>query len=114
VKRTNHRKPEMDIKLHGKHSIINIRYGTTLDLERQRVLNHAKDRAVNHVWRREKWLLQNSLPSQYQWTPYEVNEILTHGYARGYRGYYTHAQTPALYPELSDDCNTIKLRKIIR
>ncbi|XP_056012581.1 teneurin-m-like isoform X5 [Ostrea edulis] len=111
VKRTNHRKPEMDIKLHGKHSIINIRYGTTLDFERQRVLNHAKDRAVNHAWRREKWLLQNSLPSQYQWTSYEVNEILTHGSARGYKGQYAHSQIPALYPELSDDCNTIKLRK---
>lgn len=111
VKRTSHRKPEMDVKLHGKHSIINIRYGTSLEIERQRVLNHAKERAVNHAWRREKWILQNSLTSQYQWTSYEVNEILTHGSARGYTGQYIHAQTPTQYPELSDDCNSIRFRK---
>ncbi|XP_061169950.1 teneurin-m-like isoform X6 [Saccostrea echinata] len=111
VKRPAHRKTETDIKLHGKHSIINIRYGTTLELERQRVLSHAKTRAVNHAWRREKWILQNSLTSQYQWTSYEVNEILTHGSARGYEGWYRQSQTPTQYPELSDDCNSIKLQK---
>ncbi|XP_062616760.1 teneurin-2-like [Saccostrea cucullata] len=114
VKRPAHRRTETDIKLHGKHSIINIRYGTTLELERQRVLSHATTRAVNHAWRREKWILQNSLTSQYQWTSYEVNEILTHGSARGYEGRYRQSQTPTQYPELSDDCNSIKLQKTNR
>jgi hypothetical protein len=51
--------PETDIRLKGKHTVINIRYGTTIEKEKKRLFKHAKERAVTHAWAREKWILQN-------------------------------------------------------
>lgn len=103
---------EIDIRLHGNYSIMNIRYGTDLMRERHRVLQHAKDRAVQHAWSREKYLLQNSLPSEYQWSEQEKYEIKTVGYAEGYEGMYI--RNPEEYSELADDCNNIRLLKRTR
>lgn len=103
---------EIDIRLHGNYSIMNIRYGTDLMRERHRVLQHAKDRAVLHAWTREKYLLQNSLPSEYQWSEQEKYEIKTVGYAEGYEGMYI--RNPEEYSELADDCNNIRLLKRTR
>jgi hypothetical protein len=50
---------ETDIRLKGKHTVINIRYGTTIEKEKKRLFKHAKERAVTHAWAREKWI--NSL-----------------------------------------------------
>ncbi|CAC5364631.1 unnamed protein product [Mytilus coruscus] len=80
--------PETDIRLRGKHSVINIRYGTTIDKERKRLLKHAKERAVTHAWAREKWILQNNLKSKHQWTEEEKQSILNFGFARGYEGHF--------------------------
>lgn len=103
---------QIDVRIHGSHSVMNIRYGTTLERERQRVLRHAKERAIQRAWEREKWILQKSLPTQYRWSEQERQEILTVGYTDGYEGHYV--RSPELYPELSDDCNNIRFIKSSR
>ncbi|CAG5114545.1 unnamed protein product, partial [Candidula unifasciata] len=97
---------EVDVRIHGNHTVLNIRYGTTLDREIRRVLRHAKDRAVAHAWAREKHLLQHSLPSLYHWSDAEMHQILAVGRVTGYVADYIHQ--PDQYPELSDDCNNIR------
>ncbi|XP_060065187.1 teneurin-m-like [Ylistrum balloti] len=103
---------EVDIRIHGVDSVINIRYGTTFERERQRILSHAKERAVLHAWEREKWVLQNGLTTQYRWSDMERQQILTSGYADGYEGHYI--RSPEYFPELSDDCNNIRFTKSSR
>ena len=100
---------EVDVRLHGKYSVINIRYGSTLEREKQRILNHSKDRAVQHAWQRERWRLQNGLQSNNRWTDEEKLQITTLGYAEGYQGHYL--RNTDLYPELADDCNNIRFIK---
>nr|KAG5705432.1 hypothetical protein BaRGS_004559 [Batillaria attramentaria] len=76
VHRTQHgRRSEVDVRVHSNHTIINVRYGTSVDHERKRVLHHAFERAVKHAWLREKHLLQHSLPSYHKWTPAQLKEL---------------------------------------
>ncbi|KAK3582840.1 hypothetical protein CHS0354_039985 [Potamilus streckersoni] len=103
---------EVDVRLHGNYSVINIRYGSTYDHERQRVLRHAKERAVHRAWLREKWLIQNSLPTYHTWTEQEHREILTGGYAEGFDVEYIRSGED--YPELADDCNNVRFVKAKR
>ena len=100
---------EVDVRIKGEYSVINIRYGTTLDREKQRIINHAKQRAIEHAWEREKWTLQNGLTTQNRWNDRERQQILTGGYADGYEGHYINSAQTA--PELSDDCNNIRFTK---
>ncbi|XP_059169179.1 teneurin-m-like isoform X2 [Physella acuta] len=97
---------EVDIKIHGNHTVLNVRYGTTVDREMRRILKQAKDRAVNHAWSRERFLLQHNLPSMYHWSESELRQILSVGSVMGYVPDYNHQ--PDQYPELSDDCNNIR------
>lgn len=101
--------PETDIRLHGKHTVINIRYGTTVEKERKRLFRHAKDRAVKHAWAREKWMLKNNLKSNYRWNEEEKQSIINLGSAHGYEGHVIRRTDQ--YPELSDDCNNIRFTK---
>ncbi|XP_035826375.1 teneurin-m, partial [Aplysia californica] len=97
---------EVDVRIHGNHTVLNVRYGTTIDREIRRVHRHAKDRAEAHVWAREKYLLQHSLPSLYHWSESEMHQIQRVDRVAGYVADYIHQ--PDKYPELSDDCNNIK------
>lgn len=97
---------EVDIKIHGNHTVLNVRYSTTVDREMRRVLKLAKDRAVYHAWARERFLLQHNLPSMYHWSESEIRQILSDGQVMGYVPDYNYQ--PDQYPELSDDCNNIR------
>ncbi|GFR86630.1 teneurin-m-like isoform X2 [Elysia marginata] len=97
---------EVHVRIHGNHTVLNVRYGTTLEREMRRVLKHAKDRAVGHAWAREKYLLQHSLPSLNHWSDNELEQIRDLGSAMGYVADYIHQ--PDQFPELADDCNNIK------
>ncbi|ESP00102.1 hypothetical protein LOTGIDRAFT_91191, partial [Lottia gigantea] len=96
-----------DVRIHGNNSVINIRYGTTIDKERSRILFHAKERAIKQLWNSEKYLLKNSLPSHYKWTEQEIRELVSGGQVQGYEGQYI--RDPQNYPELADDSNNIRL-----
>ena len=103
---------ETDVHLRGNYSVINIRYGSTYDHERRRILHHAKDRAIKRSWAREKWLIQNSLPSYHSWTEQEKQEIVSSGYADGFDVEYV--RNPDEYTELADDCNNVRFIKVKR
>ena len=107
-----HSYEETDVRLHGNFSVINIRFGSNYDHERQRILRHAKERAIHKAWAREKWLIQNSLPSYFSWTESEKEDILTKDYSEGFDIQYI--KNPDDFPELADDCNNIKFIKVKR
>ncbi|XP_041356776.1 teneurin-m-like isoform X3 [Gigantopelta aegis] len=100
---------EADVRIHGNHTVINIRYGTNIVHERNRILHHAKERAISHAWKREKYFFQNNLPTYYHWTINEAKELETVGHILGFSGEYI--RNPDDYPELSDDCNNIRFIK---
>ncbi|XP_053400283.1 teneurin-m-like isoform X5 [Mercenaria mercenaria] len=107
-----HSYTETDVRFHGNFSVINIRYGSNFDHERQRVIRHAKERAVHHAWAREKWLIQNSLPTYHSWTEHEKTDIVTTGYSDGFDIQYE--RDPNKFPNIADDCNNVKFVKVKR
>ncbi|KAH3713533.1 hypothetical protein DPMN_073325, partial [Dreissena polymorpha] len=104
-----HSYTETDVRFHGNYSVINVRYGSSYDHERQRVIRHANERAVRHAWDREKWLIQNLLSTYHSWTEKEKQDILMVGYLEGFDVQYE--RNPLKYPEIADDCNNIRFVK---
>lgn len=98
-----------DVKIHGLGAIINLRYGTTEEKEKQRLLHHAKLTAVRKAWHREKEALRNGFSGSIEWSPVEIDEILKDGFAKNYEGDYVH--NAQLYPELSEDPFNIRFIK---
>ncbi|XP_055389787.1 teneurin-a isoform X2 [Condylostylus longicornis] len=99
----------LDVKIHGQHAIINLRYGTTVEKEKQRLMHHAKLTAVRKAWHREKEALHNGLTTNNDWTQSEIDEILKQGYVNLYEGEYVHDVSQ--YPELAEDPFNIKFTK---
>ena len=44
----------VDLRLHSAHTVINLRYGTTVDHEFKRIIRHSQQRAVQRAWARER------------------------------------------------------------
>ncbi|XP_014674096.1 PREDICTED: teneurin-4-like [Priapulus caudatus] len=99
----------IDVRLQGAQSVINVRYGTTLAAETQRVRNYAKQWAITQAWAREQSLLHSGHFGSYHWTEAEKREILQTGAAADYSGHYL--RDVGMYPQLADDCNNIVFRK---
>lgn len=99
----------LDVKIHGAHAIINLRYGTTVAKEQQRLMHHAKLTAVRKAWHREKEALRSGLTTALEWSQQETDEILKQSYANNYEGEYIHDVN--LYPELAEDPYNIKFVK---
>ncbi|XP_052873882.1 teneurin-a [Anopheles cruzii] len=98
-----------DVKIHTTNAVINLKYGTTAEKERQRLMHHAKLQAVRKAWHREKDLLRGGLISSYEWTAQEVEEIIKNGYANLYEGEYVHDIDR--YPELLEDPFNVRFTK---
>ncbi|CAH1776702.1 unnamed protein product [Owenia fusiformis] len=99
---TSQNAPEqVDIRLHGNHSVINIRYGTTLEREKQRILHHAKHRAIEQAWGLERDLLQSGLHTLHPWAPIQKEELSRSGKIRNYVAQYL--RDPEKYPDFADD-----------
>ncbi|XP_058838920.1 teneurin-a isoform X1 [Topomyia yanbarensis] len=99
----------LDVKLHIQNAVINLKYGTTAEKERQRLMHHAKLQAVRKAWHREKELLRNGLVSSYDWTQLEIDDIIKNGYANLYEGEYIHDILQ--YPEMLEDPFNIRFVK---
>jgi teneurin len=100
----------LDVRIHDVHAVINLRYGTTVDKEKQRLMHHGKLQAVRKAWHREKELLRQGLLSTIDWSQSEMDEILKIGYVTQYDGEYIH--DVSVYPELAEDPYNIRfLRK---
>lgn len=99
----------LDVKIHGAHAVINLRYGTTVEKEKQRLMHHAKLQAVRKAWHREKEALRVGLTTSTEWTQSEIDEILKQGYVNQYEGEYIHDVNK--YFELAEDPYNIRFIK---
>lgn len=98
-----------DVKIHGATSIVNLRYGTSAERERQRLVHHARAAAVRKAWHREREALRAGLGGSLEWAAAELDEIQKAGSATGYEGEYVH--DVARYPELAEDPYNIRFVK---
>ncbi|XP_050491043.1 teneurin-a isoform X4 [Bombus huntii] len=99
----------IDVKIHGASYIVNLRYGTTAEKEKQRLLHHAKATAIRKAWHREREALKANTPTAIEWMVAEQDEILKSGSASNYEGEYIH--DAQLYPELAEDPYNIRFVK---
>lgn len=108
VNTTYHEKEQemADIKIHNSGTVINLRYGTTPEKEKVRLLHHAKGQALRKAWHRERDLLRLGFPGSVEWSQGETDEILKVGYSMSFEGEYVHDIN--LYPELAEDPFNIK------
>ncbi|XP_054267852.1 teneurin-a-like isoform X4 [Macrosteles quadrilineatus] len=99
----------LDVRIHRPNAVINLRYGTTLTRERQRLLHHCKTAALRKAWHRERDALRNNVPAAWDWSQQEADEILKLGAATGYDGEYI--RDVDRYPELAEDPYNIRFVK---
>lgn len=99
----------VDVKIHGASYVVNLRYGTTAEKEKQRLLHHAKATAVRKAWHREAEALKANTPTSVDWMVAEQDEIQKSGRASNYEGDYIH--DAQIYPELAEDPYNIRFVK---
>lgn len=99
----------LDVKIHGAHAVINLRYGTTVEKERQRLMHRAKLHAVRKAWFREKEALLQGLTTTAEWSVQEQEDIAKLGYVNQYEGEYVH--DVSVYPELAEDPYNVRFVK---
>ncbi|XP_066592793.1 teneurin-a [Prorops nasuta] len=99
----------IDVKIHGASYVVNLRYGTTAEKEKQRLLHHAKATAIRKAWHREREALKANTPTVVEWMVPEQEEIQKSGFASNYEGEYVH--DAQLYPELAEDPYNIRFVK---
>ena len=99
----------MDLKIHTQTAVINLRYGTTPEKEKQRILHHAKTSAVRKAWHREQEALRNGYSGSVDWSASEQDEILKSGQASAYEGEFIH--DIFRYPELAEDPYNVRFVK---
>ncbi len=96
----------VDIRLHSNHTVLNLRYGTTVAHEYDRVLHHAKQRAIDQAWRLEKKLAENGQKSIHQWTKEQKEELIKKGSVSNMEARYL--RSASRHPELADDAKNIR------
>uniref|UniRef100_A0A4W5KMC0 Tox-GHH domain-containing protein n=1 Tax=Hucho hucho TaxID=62062 RepID=A0A4W5KMC0_9TELE len=94
-----------DIRLQYGALSLNTRYGSSLDEEKARVLELARQRAVAQAWTRERQRLREGEEGSRAWTEGEKQQLLGSGKVAGYDGYYVVSVDQ--FPELSDSVNNI-------
>ncbi len=96
----------VDIRLHSNHTVLNLRYGTTVAHEYDRVLHHAKQRAIENAWKIEKELAETGQESIHQWNKKQKEELLEKGVVSDMEARYL--RSVSRHPELADDAKNIK------
>lgn len=94
-----------DIQLQHGALCFNIRYGTTIEEEKNHVLEMARQRAVAQAWLQEQRRLQEGEEGIRAWTEGEKQQLLSTGRVQGYDGYFVLSVEQ--YLELSDSANNI-------
>ncbi|XP_037109860.1 teneurin-3 isoform X5 [Syngnathus acus] len=95
-----------DVELQYGALALHVRYGTTLDEEKARVLEHARQRALTSAWTREQQRVRDGEEGVRLWTEGEKRQLLSGGKVLGYEGYYVLSIEQ--YPELADSANNIQ------
>ena len=78
----------IDIRLHSNYTLVNLRYGTTLEAERDRILHHAKQRAIDGAWEIEREIVQSRRLRMNVWTKQQEEELVSKGKVEGMTGEY--------------------------
>uniref|UniRef100_A0A8K9XHX4 Teneurin-4 n=1 Tax=Oncorhynchus mykiss TaxID=8022 RepID=A0A8K9XHX4_ONCMY len=94
-----------DIQLQYGALSLNTRYGSSLDEEKARVLELARQRAVAQAWTRERQRLREGEEGSRSWTEGEKQQLLGSGKVAGYDGYFVVSVDQ--FPQLSDSVNNI-------
>ncbi|NXK66126.1 TEN1 protein, partial [Sylvietta virens] len=94
-----------DIQLQHGALCFNVRYGTTVEEEKNHVLEMARQRAVAQAWTKEQRRLQEGEEGIRAWTDAEKQQLLSTGRVQGYDGYFVLSVEQ--YLELSDSANNI-------
>uniref|UniRef100_A0AAR2K6H4 Teneurin transmembrane protein 3 n=1 Tax=Pygocentrus nattereri TaxID=42514 RepID=A0AAR2K6H4_PYGNA len=95
-----------DVELRRGSVALHIRYGATLEEERVRVLELARQRALAGAWARELQRVKDGEVGMRLWTEGEKRQLLSGGRVQGYDGYYVLSVEQ--YPELADSVNNIQ------
>uniref|UniRef100_A0AAQ4PXG8 Teneurin-4 n=1 Tax=Gasterosteus aculeatus aculeatus TaxID=481459 RepID=A0AAQ4PXG8_GASAC len=94
-----------DIQLQYGALCLNTRYGSSVDEEKARVLELARQRSVAQAWARERQRLRDGEEGSRTWTEGEKQQLLGSGKVQGYDGYYVVSVDQ--YPQLADSVNNI-------
>ncbi|XP_064184438.1 teneurin-1-like isoform X1 [Anguilla rostrata] len=94
-----------DIQLQRGALCFNVRYGATVEEEKEHVLEMARQRAVEQAWTREQKRLREGEEGVRAWTEGERQQLLATGRVPGYDGYFVLSVEQ--YLELSDSANNI-------
>lgn len=89
--------------------LLSIRYGLTLDTldeEKARVLDQARQRALGTAWAKEQQKARDGREGSRLWTEGEKQQLLSTGRVQGYEGYYVLPVEQ--YPELADSSSNIQ------
>uniref|UniRef100_A0A671XCW0 Teneurin transmembrane protein 3 n=1 Tax=Sparus aurata TaxID=8175 RepID=A0A671XCW0_SPAAU len=95
-----------DMELQYGALALHVRYGTTLDEEKARILEHSRQRALSSAWAREQQRVRDGEEGVRLWTEGEKRQLLSSGKVLGYDGYYVLSIEQ--YPELADSANNIQ------
>ncbi len=99
----------VDIRLHSNHSVLNLRYGTTVEAEQMRVLHHAKQRAIDRAWRLERDRIRRGQETLHSWTRAQREQLLNKGTVSNMEAEYIRNVNNHL--ELADDPSNIRFVK---
>lgn len=94
-----------DVEIRAGALALHIRYGSTVDEEKARVVELARQRALAGAWAREQQRVRDGEEGVRPWTEGEKRQLLSSGKVLGYDGYYVLSIEQ--YPELSDSTNNI-------
>uniref|UniRef100_A0A4W4EMW3 Teneurin transmembrane protein 3 n=1 Tax=Electrophorus electricus TaxID=8005 RepID=A0A4W4EMW3_ELEEL len=95
-----------DVELRRGPLVLHVRYGTSEDEERSRVLELARQRALAGAWAREQRRARDGEAGARPWTESEQKQLLGGGRVPGYDGYYILSVEQ--YPELADSISNIQ------
>ena len=91
----------VDIRLHGNHTVLNVRYGSNSVEEWARVMDHAKERALEAAWKMEQSRVQAGMYTATNWSKRQRSLLLSKGVVPGMVGQYI--RDVFIYPQLADD-----------
>ncbi|XP_051920619.1 teneurin-3 isoform X7 [Hippocampus zosterae] len=94
-----------DVEVRAGALVLHVRYGATVDEEKTRVAELARQHALAGAWAREQRRLRDGEEGGRPWTEGEKRQLLSGGKVLGYEGYY--ALSAEQYPELADSANNI-------
>ncbi|XP_060691053.1 teneurin-3 isoform X2 [Hemiscyllium ocellatum] len=95
-----------DVEIQYSALSLHVRYGTTLDEEKVRILEQARQRALVSAWTREQQRVRDGEEGIRLWTEGEKRQLLSAAKVQGYDGYYVLSVEQ--YPELADSANNIQ------